>query len=389
MSPPAWKLDPAGRTAERLTDCPLILNAIAKGYIVDRACEAALDATRGIRGLLLNVGGEMRVCGSEPRLIAIAEPRAGSETTEPVAYVEVQDRAVSTSGNYHRGVRINGKWYSHIFDPRTGLAAAAIASATVIAPRSADADALATICNVLEPSESLRLAQSVPGVECLIITTDGRVSRSAGWDRFERTRPLPVAFAEVPKQAPSPAPRPDEPDKAEKEKPHAPAGSSWGEEYELLINFEINSPDGGGRRYRRPYVAVWVEDKNGACVRNLALWISFGGAGPFQWLPDLKRWYRSDQARRLTDKTDMVQTISQSTRAPGKYSLIWDGKDDHGKLVENGEYTIFIDAAREHGTYQNIRKQVTLAQKPFAEELKGNVEIKSASIEYRRKPPPK
>ena len=70
---------------------------------------------------------------------------------------------------------------------------------------------------------------------------------------------------------------------------------------------------------------------------------------------------------------------------PGKYKVIWDGKDDHGKPVPAGEYTICIEAAREHGTYQSIRKEVTIADKPFTEELKGNVEIKSASIEYRRK----
>ena len=36
MTPPAWKLDAAGRTAERLSDCPISLNGIAKGYIVGR-----------------------------------------------------------------------------------------------------------------------------------------------------------------------------------------------------------------------------------------------------------------------------------------------------------------------------------------------------------------
>jgi hypothetical protein len=47
----------------------------------------------------------------------------------------------------------------------------------------------------------------------------------------------------------------------------------------------------------------------------------------------------------------------------------------------------FVDirAAREHGTYQILRKEVTVADKLFSEDLKGNVEIKSASIEYRRK----
>ena len=81
----------------------------------------------------------------------------------------------------------------------------------------------------------------------------------------------------------------------------------------------------------------------------------------------------------------MVYTIGRPTRPPGKYTVVWDGKDDRGKPLPAGTYTVFIEAAREHGTHQIIRKQVTIADEPFAEELKGNVEIKSASIEYRRK----
>ncbi len=110
-----------------------------------------------------------------------------------------------------------------------------------------------------------------------------------------------------------------------------------------------------------------------------------GGAGPFQWLPDLKRWYAGDQERKRTDKKELLFTIARPTRQAGKYKVIWDGKDDRGKLLPAGEYTISIEAAREHGTYQSIRQQVTLSEKPFTEELKGNVEIRSASIEYRRK----
>ena len=136
-------------------------------------------------------------------------------------------------------------------------------------------------------------------------------------------------------------------------------------------------------------MAIWVENKEGFPIRNLTLWVSMGGAGPFQWLPDLKRWYRADQARKQVEKKDLIFTTARPTRPPGKYKVIWDGKDDHGKPVASGEYTILIDAAREHGTYQNIRKLVTLGEQPFTEQLKGNVEIKSAAIEYRRKAPAK
>ena len=104
-----------------------------------------------MRGLLLNVGGDLRACGDAPRTIGIAPARGDSETSEPSASIEVRDRAVATSGDSQRGLQINGRWYSHIFDPRSGLPADGVAGATVIAERSADADALATILNVLPP----------------------------------------------------------------------------------------------------------------------------------------------------------------------------------------------------------------------------------------------
>ena len=115
-------------------------------------------------GVLLNVGGDLRVVGEAPRTLGIVSPWADSESSEPIALVEVKNRAVATSGRSQRGFQIDGKWHSHIFDPRSGLPATGVASATVIAPRSADADALATIFNVLSPEQSLRLAKTLPDV---------------------------------------------------------------------------------------------------------------------------------------------------------------------------------------------------------------------------------
>lgn len=380
MSRPAWRLDEKSRTAERLTTCPISLNAIAKGAIVERACDAAFQAGSGIHGLLLNVGGDLRVRGDMDAVIGVGSPWKDSETTEPIAHVSVRDRAVATSGDYHRGAWIQGKWYSHIFDPRTGLPAGGISSATVIAERSLDADALATTLNVLTPEESLRLIKTVPGVDCMIVATDGKVWRSAGWDRYEQAAlgsPVVAHRAILARQD-------------EKAKPAAsPAPAGWGANRELVVNFEISPPEGNAGRYRRPYVVIWVEDKAGHVVRNLILWVSLGGSGPERWLPDLKRWYRADQARKDADGIDMVHTIGRSTRPSGAYSVIWDGLDDDKKPVAPGTYTIHIEAAREHGTYQSIRKEVTLGDKPFAEELKGNVEIRSASLEFRARTPAK
>jgi thiamine biosynthesis lipoprotein ApbE len=371
MARPAWRLDAVAGTAEHLTACPLSLNSIAKGYIIGRACDVALESERGVRGVLLNIGGDVRVVGDVARTIGVAPPVGDSETAEPIARIEVRDRSVATSGNSQRGFLIRGNWYSHIFDARTGEPAERVVAATVIADRAADANALATTLNVLPVVDGLRLAGSIPGVECLIVTADGQVHKSAGWSRYDRPLAVLAGVAATGGQA---------------QDSKSIAGGAWGDTHEMRVNFEIAGPGGNSRRYRRPYLAVWIEDKEGRAVRTLELWLQTRQPGP-RWHRDLKRWYRDDQVRRQSDKANLIDTISRATRPPGKYSVTWDGKDDHGKPVGPGVYTLCIEAAREHGTYQLIRKEVTIADNPFAEDLKGNVEIKAASIEYRRKGP--
>lgn len=356
LDDPAWRLDPIARTAERTGDGPITLNAIAKGRIVELASRAGL--IEGVRGLLLNIGGDLRVSGGSARTIAVVEPVAGSESTRPVARVRVQNRAVATSGPYHRGFSINGRWYSHILDPRTGRPAEGVRGASVIAESSEDADALATILNVVEPEEGIRLVEALPKAACRIEDASGRVLASSRWAGYA----LPTDDDDPPTGEPA---------------------SSWGDTHELVVRFEINQPEDAGRRYRRPYIAVWVENGDGFPVRNLAVWVSLGSAGPWRWLPDMKHWYKAENTRRKADKGDMVDAIGQATRAPGAYSLIWDGKDDKGKPVPPGEYTINLEAAREHGTYQFIHKSVRLATDPMTVDLPGNVEIKSASLEIR------
>ncbi|WP_406700384.1 DUF2271 domain-containing protein [Singulisphaera sp. Ch08] len=379
MSRPAWRLDVRTRTAERLSDCPLSLNAIAKGYIVESACNIALDQGRGIRGILLNIGGDLRVCGELAQSIVIVDPTSDSENAEPLSQVKVQARAVATSGNSQRGYRIGDRWYSHIFDPRTGLPVENITSATVIASRADTADALATIFNVLPVAESLRLAKSLSDVDCLLVERDGRTFRSNSWPDSVRPAAPHSALADAKPVTASAAGVPTKQDGEKK----ADSVRQWNEEFELLVAFEIQRPEGASGRYRRPYVAVWVEDKEGASVRTLILWAQKNARS--QWVPDLRRWYRGDQARRLVDEFDLRKTLSRATRPPGKYDAIWDGKDDHGRQLPAGEYTVNLEAAREHGTYQSIRKRVTFADQPFVEDLNGNVEIKSATLTYRRK----
>ncbi|WZP00777.1 DUF2271 domain-containing protein [Isosphaeraceae bacterium EP7] len=365
MAEPAWRLDRDAKTATHLSNCPLSLDGIAKGYIVDRACEAAKVGAGGVRALMLNVGGDLRVVGPMDQAIGIAWPGRDSETSRPITTIEVANLGVATSGNDQRGFTIGSRRYSHIFDPRDGQPLDRVVSATVIAPNLADADAMAKIVGILTTDDSLTLVESIPGVECLLVSADGVVSRSQGFRRFERPRISTISL------------RNDTPT-ADGSK------AAWNDAFELAVDFEISPPTGKAGRYRRPYVAIWVEDADGLAVRTLTLWVQSTSPGP-RWIPDLKRWYKADQVRRLVDKTDLVETTSRATRPAGKYKVVWDGTDDRGQRLHQGKYTLSIEVAREHGTHQLIRKELTLGDTPIAETLEANVEIKAASVEYRRK----
>lgn len=155
----------------------------------------------------------------------------------------------------------------------------------------------------------------------------------------------------------------------------------WDAKMELAVDFEINQPNEG--RYHRPYVAAWVEDKDGKSIRTLSLWVQKERRGP-RWIPDLRRWYRGAQANQAAGGADLVATISSATRMPGKYSLVWDGKDDKGAPVMQGAYMFNLETAREHGPYELMQKEITIGPKPFKEEVAGNSEVKGATLEYRK-----
>ena len=77
----------------------------------------------------------------------------------------------------------------------------------------------------------------------------------------------------------------------------------------------------------------------------------------------------------------MIETVSNPTRNPGKYKVAWDGRDNAGKLLPPGEYTLLIESAREHGAYRLIKTDFTFG-KSFTADLKSNEEISSAKVEY-------
>ena len=383
---PHWRLDAAARTATHLSAAPLMLNSFAKSYIIDRACAAAL-AVGQVAAAVVNLGGDIVTRGTLTTVVGIADPLADGEGDELVANIAVRDRALATSGGYRRGVEIAGRWYSHLVDPRTGRPVDHVRSATVVSPGGTDAGALATALCVLAPDEGLRLAATVPDTECLLLLADGSRVASPGWQKNEVPR-FDVRAALAPSNAPVAG--------------ADPAAESWDSTYELAVNFEIaTQPIGapgpvggvsgmggkggkGGRGGRggakRPFVAIWIENKDHFPVRTVALW--YHGE---RWLPDIRSWTHADQVREKVEGASLATTVSSATRSAGKYSVKWDGLDAAGRPVPRGKYTVFLEIAREHGTHQVLKWELDLAAGPTHTEFPANPELTAASFDYRRR----
>lgn len=177
-----WTLHADG-TATLHTDLPLGLNALAKGFIVDRMAETAY-ASPGVQAVLVNAGGDLRSIGGKGLSVAVADPFTARDDAPPLGRVRVHSGALATSGSAHRGYRVGEKWYSHVLDPRTGQPVEDVPGVTVTAPTCAAADALATALSVLPVQEGLNLIGRVPGAAALIVTRDGQRHPTPHWTAF-------------------------------------------------------------------------------------------------------------------------------------------------------------------------------------------------------------
>ena len=153
----------------------LDLNAIAKGYVVDQVFLAL-----GEWGpVMVEIGGEVRVGAARtteqatrPWRIAIETPHYdGTRSIERV--LELENMSLATSGDYRNFYEREGQRFAHIIDPRSGRPTASrVASASVVGPRCATADALATTLIVLSLAEGRQLLQRYPGYAALWILPD-------------------------------------------------------------------------------------------------------------------------------------------------------------------------------------------------------------------------
>jgi thiamine biosynthesis lipoprotein len=189
-------LDAPGRRARLARKGQSItLGGIAKGYVVDRAV-AELRAV-GLVDFLVQAGGDLFAAGKRGDRdwkVGIEDPRAPPHdersTDTSFALLELQDSAFNTSGDYERFVIKDGKRYHHILDPRTGYPVSHTRSVTVLAPTSFLADTLDTAAFVLGVEKGMKLVESVPGAEAVMVDAHNQVHLSPGLQgRIKLLRP--------------------------------------------------------------------------------------------------------------------------------------------------------------------------------------------------------
>lgn len=148
----------------------------------------------------------------------------------------------------------------------------------------------------------------------------------------------------------------------------APAAEIEGE---MTVRFTYAA---AGSRVRNPYVAVWIEDADGALVDTIALWFLQSQKG-MRWLDDLRRWSSVDGS------SITIDTVSSATRTPGDYALTWDLTDVDGRPIAAGDYHVCIEAAREHGPYSLIRQEIVLGSGDVTIEPNPDGELSDATID--------
>lgn len=161
----------------RAEGASLDLSGIAKGFAVDLVAERLLSA--GVRHFLIEIGGELRGEGIEPS----GQPWWVDITVPPTSSVlpyraALHDISIATSGNYRRGLTVDGQRYSHSFDPRTGAPIAhRVSSVTVLHRSCMMADGWATALTIMGREAALDMAEAQGLAVCVVEGDREAISR--------------------------------------------------------------------------------------------------------------------------------------------------------------------------------------------------------------------
>jgi len=346
---PAVDLDLDAGTARRRSAQRLNVDALGKNTILAKALQAGRRRVPEATGILLSIGGDVVSWGAGPEgpwRAGVADPRRPYDNAAPLARVRLGNGALTSSGGYERYFTVGERRVPRMIDPRTGRPAAGVLGAAVLAPDPVTADALSTTLCVLGAVEGFRLIAEMEDVDAVLVDADGVVHASPGWNR--RAEPVEIA---------------------QQQNPGWPAGF----EVSIELSLAKNPKPAAGKPYRRPYVAVWIEDAAGKPVRTVAVW----GNDP-KHIKELTTWWGFG-----SKDAALFQAVSKATRDGGTYKLAWDGMDDKAAPVPAGAYVVRVEVNREFGQHiKNMSGALPCKTKPAKVDLPGNAESDGVKIRF-------
>lgn len=151
--------------------------SIGKGYTAERV--KYILKKMGVKAGLINAAGDITTWGINPIskkwVINIANP---DEIQNKIGKFNLLDNSVVTSGNYAKYIEFNNKRYSHIINPKTGWPVSGLKSVTIFCKNAELADAIATAVFVMGKELGLSMINKLKGIDCLLITNDGKIHSS-------------------------------------------------------------------------------------------------------------------------------------------------------------------------------------------------------------------
>jgi thiamine biosynthesis lipoprotein len=165
-------LDPPSHSVRyRRPGLEINLGSIGKGYALDRVAEMLRDRRNVSTALLHGGHSSVLAIGSQPGddrgwAVGIRHPW---QPDRRLALVRLRDRALGTSAATFQHLEYKGRKLGHILDPRSGWPADGMASASVVAPTAAVADALATALFILGVDQARAYCETHPGIGAVLL----------------------------------------------------------------------------------------------------------------------------------------------------------------------------------------------------------------------------
>lgn len=180
-------LDPVRRTARLVSRGARIdVAAVARGYGLDRARGILIE--RGVKAFVLSGNGDLVVHGDKagaPWMVGVQDPRAAGPFLTIALNPLVLGGAVMTAADTDGAIVVDGQRRHRQLDPKTGLPARLVRSATVLDSDALTAACLARAIFVMGPREGLDLAARLKGPEGVVVGADNRVSLSPGLKKLQ------------------------------------------------------------------------------------------------------------------------------------------------------------------------------------------------------------